>query len=159
MVAVVMAACINEDGGAEYSLAVGDALPAFSVVMSDGTLSGSRELAGKTAVITFFHTECPDCQRELPAVQAVYEQSVAAGADVSFVCIAREELDPAIADYWTANRLTLPYSPQPDRSVYSLFASGGIPRIYVVSPDSKIKAVFTDTDAPTASALAAAIAE
>ena len=54
-----------------------------------------------------------------------------------YICIAREEGEADIVAYWEANHLTLPVSPQPDRRIYSLFASVGIPRVFYAR-DGKI---------------------
>ena len=43
----------------------------------------------------------------------------------------------------------MPYSAQPDRKVYSLFASSIIPRIYAVDENLTIMDAFTDKGMPT----------
>lgn len=57
----------------------------------------------------------------------------------------------------TAERITLPYSAQTDRTVYSLFASSIIPRIYIVSPSLVITHSFTDNPLASYEALMGAI--
>ena len=54
-----------------------------------------------------------------------------------------------IETYWRDNHLTLPYSAQTDRRVYSLFASSGVPRIYTVDSRLTVTAVFDDSSIPT----------
>lgn len=139
--------CVTDDNDGGYALGVGDPLPEFTVTMKDGSTVNSADLAGSVSVISFFHTSCPDCQEEFPILQEAYERSADTG--VRFICIAREQEDPEIEEYWTANGLTLPYSPQPDRRIYSLFASSIIPRTYVVSPDLVITAAFSAENMPT----------
>lgn len=129
-----------------YEIGVGDPLPEFTVVMSTGDTVRSRELRGTTAVIAFFNTDCVDCRRELPRLQEVYDSCSRRGGGVRFMCIAREQDSASIADYWTAHSLTLPFSPQPDRAVYSLFASSFIPRLYVSSPELRILYSAFDVD-------------
>ncbi len=133
---MVMCGCVTEEDDA-WSLSAGDNLPDFSVVMADGDTVTSASLAGSVSVITFFNTGCEDCQRELPELQRAMEIN----PNVTFICIAREEEHESIERFWSDNKLTLRYSPQPDRKVYSLFASAGIPRSYVVSPDLVITSV------------------
>ena len=43
----------------------------------------------------------------------------------------------------------MPYSAQPDRKVYSLFASSIIPRIYAVDENLTIMDAFSDKGMPT----------
>lgn len=137
LVMFVAGSCISEEeqGVPFYEIAVGERLPEFTVVMSDGDTVRSSDLQGTQSVIAFFNTSCGDCRRELPVLQQVYDRCVASGRDVRFLCIAREQDGASIAAYWQKNGLSLPYSPQPDRAVYALFASSNIPRIYVVSSE------------------------
>lgn len=132
--------CIYDDQNA-YELKVGDYLPDFSVEMNDGTRISSSYLKETVSCIVFFHTTCPDCRETLPEVQKLYDRF---SSDVRFVLISREETDASIAGYWKENSLTMPYSAQSDRSVYSIFAQSRIPRVYICSKGGKIEAVFTD---------------
>ena len=124
------------------SLGVGDRLPEFTIVMSTGDTLSTASLAGHTSVITFFSTACEDCRRELPRLQLAMEQH----PNVMFICIARQESDSTIAEFWRSHGLTLPYSPQPDRAIYSLFAESVIPRIYVTGPDLVIRETYDAND-------------
>ena len=115
---------------------VGDRLPRFSVdvITDDGISSFSTErLTGQT-VIVFFNTSCSDCQRELPELNDYY---LARRSEPGFqmVAIAREEGRESIAAFWQAHHLSIPYSPQSDRHIFSLFATQTIPRVYICSAD------------------------
>lgn len=153
----VVTGCINEEEDPPYALQTGDELPAFTVTMNDGSRISSGDLAGTVSVIALFNTSCVDCRNELPVVQAVYGRCVADECGVRFLCIARDEGAESIEAYWAGNGLTLPYSPQYGREVYSLFASEGIPRIYVVSPELTVWAAFSDVDMPSEEKLLAAV--
>ena len=124
---MALAGCVTDEP--EERVAVGDPLPQFAVVLDTGETVTTELLLGRPGAIVFFNTACSDCRRELPEIQKYYE-SVDSG-DFRLICIAREENAESIADYWKTHNLTMPYSPQPDRSVFTLFASQGIPRIYV----------------------------
>lgn len=138
--AFLLSCSMNEGEGkitdSDNLVHVGDTLPRFTVTMHDGTTLSSSALKGKPSLILFFSTTCPDCQRELPHINKRY---LAHGEDTTFVAIAREQSDKEVTDYWTKNFLTLPYSAQTDRAVYSLFARQGIPRIYIVSPHGVVQ--------------------
>lgn len=127
LVSLLSDGCVADNEEPEWSLGVGDALPSFSVTMNDGSVLNSKELTGREAVICFFNTDCPDCQRELPILQKEYNRRE---KDMVYICISREENEGKIADYWHDHGLTLPYSAQTDRRIYNLFANVGIPRIY-----------------------------
>ena len=137
MLLLLLTACVS-DPDEEWSLQPGEQLPDFAITMADGTEVTSQSLKGETTVIFLFNTTCPDCQAEFPRLQAAMEEH----PEVRFLGIARSETDPEIADYWAAHALTLPYSPQKDAAVYHLFASSGIPRVFVVSPDLMITQAY-----------------
>ena len=130
--ALVLTACVSENGQPEFVLQKGDKLPAFAVAMSDGTTVSDRSLRGDSALIVFFDSKCPDCVRELPLVQEYAD----AHPRVKVVCIAREDTAPE--QLWRELELSLPYSPQADRRVYNLFANIGVPRYFLVAPDGRI---------------------
>lgn len=135
---LLLTSCISGSEETGWVLPVGSPLPRFSIVAMDGRTITHEDFAGRTGIIVFFNTTCPDCRRELPRLQQAYADSLAAGSDALFICIAREERAPAIRDYWEREGLTLPVSPQSDRRVYNLFATTGIPRLFVVGPDGRI---------------------
>ena len=162
LTAALMCGCIGENEEKLREIAVGSPLPTFSVTMNDGTTINSTDLSDCVTVLTFFHTSCPDCRKELPKLQKAYDHYSSAAEnnnepEVKFISIARAESEKQISEYWTAQGLTLPYSPQSDRSIYSLFASSIIPRIYIVSTDRKIAFAFSDKNMPTADEIIAAI--
>lgn len=136
--------CIRENVGESIQyVQPGDRLPDFTVELSDGTILSRHSLVGKVSVLVFFHTECPDCQRELPVVQKLYEY-YREDARVEIVCIRREEAADEVAMYWRQHELTLPYSAQPDRNVYALFSEEGIPLVYISDADGIVRYLFTD---------------
>ena len=140
-----MTACVvdgdrDETGADETSvIRVSDRLPSFTVDVIDGssrTLFNSSSLQGQT-VIVFFNTECKDCQRELPKLNDYYLRH-RDEPGFRMVAIAREESQESIAAYWHEHDLSIPYSPQPDRRVYNLFALSTIPRAYRCTADGTV---------------------
>lgn len=155
-VALLCASCIKDkESGAD--LRVGDILPEFIVTMNDGSTVGTEQLKGGIGCIIFFTTACPDCQEILPQVQKVYDEYASKG--VTFAVISREEVSGKVADYWTSEGLTMPYSAQESREIYELFAATRIPRVYVCK-EGVIRTIFTDTPSnPTYEDIKAAIKE
>lgn len=139
--------CVEEDQPANIGIEGGDRLPSFSITMENGEIVTDRTLHGKVGVIEFFNTGCSDCRRMFPVMQELYDEFRDNG-DVEIVAIAREENKESIAAYWEEHDLTIPYSPQPDRTVYNLFATVGIPRIYISDTSGTVRYVLTDTDEP-----------
>lgn len=112
---------------------VGDTLPSFTICLHDSTMLSTADLLGRPSVLVFFATTCPDCQRELPTLNQRYLMH---GRDTAFVLIAREQQDSTVATYWQEHSLSLPFSAQTDRRVYSLFAKRGIPRTYIADSNT-----------------------
>ena len=138
--------CIGDDessaNGAQ-EITVGDSLPAFRVRLMDGEWVSRDSLQGRRSVVCLFNTGCPDCRQELPVVDSLFRRH-GGEADVRFVAIAREEEAETIWAFWDEQKLTLPFSAQPDRTVYSLFAVSRIPRIYLSGPDGIVRFIHTD---------------
>ena len=135
--------CIDEKDDAEgIDLKIGDKIPAFCVMTNKGTVIRTSDLIGSVTVLTFFHTGCPDCRQELPRLQHVAD--VLNDSPVQFLCISREEEASSIEAFWNANGLNLPYSAQPERTLYNLFATSGIPRTFISDAQGIIRYIFTD---------------
>lgn len=151
---LAVSACIRDKIPEGAELGPGDRLPEFSVILDDGSVVSTGDLSGKVSMIVFFHTGCPDCQAELPVIQRIHDEF---SPEAAVLCISREEDASDIAEYWADNGLTLPYSAQKDRTVYSLFARMGVPRVYVSSGDLVIHSVYDDSPMATYEDLAADI--
>ena len=135
---------------------MGDPLPAFSVELNTGATVSTSSLRGKVAAIVFFNTGCPDCREELPVVQQLYDL-YKDNDEVEIVPISREESQASVAAYWEANGLTMPYSAQENRDVYSLFAPSVIPRVYIADKAGIITAIFTDSPVASLETLVEAV--
>lgn len=137
-----------------YSLVhIGDTLPKFCVVMSDGTTMNNQSLKNCVSVIVFFSTACPDCQHELPILNAVYKGFRAKGS-FKLLAISRAEDASSIEKFWSDNQLVIPYSAQTDRIIYNQFATRTIPRIYVTNKSGVVISKFTDQQMPDSLLLA-----
>ena len=141
------------------SLVVGDQLPAFEVTMNDGSVVRTADLKGQPSVVVLFSVDCPDCRHELPEVQKLWDRSrqgelTGNGKPLPIVLIARKNTVEDIEPFWKFSEFTMPYSPQPDRKVYSSFAPSRIPRIYISDASTTIRVAYADTGMPTAETLA-----
>ena len=143
---LIAAGCIKEDyKGAD--LKVGDMIPDFEVVMSDGRVVTDDELKENVSVVMFFHTTCKDCQQALPLMQQIYDEY--ASETVRIVLVSREQNEEDICIYWRENALKMPYSAQKTRKVYEKFARERIPRIYINEKGGIIRHIFTDDPVPS----------
>lgn len=141
------------------SLVVGDQLPEFEVTMNDGTVVRTKDLLGQPSVVVLFSVDCMDCRHQLPEVQKLWDRSrqgelTGNGKPLPIVLIARKNLAEDIEPFWKFAEFSMPYSPQPDRKVYSRFAPSRIPRIYISDASATIRVAYADTGMPTAETLA-----
>ena len=147
---LLAAGCVKEEQkGAD--LKVGDIIPDFEVVMSDGRLVTDDDLKENVSVVMFFHTSCKDCQQALPIMQRIYDEY--ASESLQIVLISRGEDKESICTYWNENCLKMPYSAQNDKRVYRKFAATRIPRIYVNEKGGIIRHIFTDDPVPSYGAI------
>ena len=148
-----VSSCIKEkQTGAD--LVVGDVVPDFTAVMSDGSEVTGAQLREGVSCIVFFTTSCPDCRQVLPHMQRLRNEYQPQG--VRFAFISRAEGAESIREYWIANGYNIPFSAQTDRDIYELFAASRVPRIYICR-DGLIKSIFTDSPTLSYEELAAAI--
>ena len=148
MAVLGLTSCVTEGEPKNTGVSKGDHLPMFSVTLDDGRTLTTHSLRGKMVLIELFNTGCPDCRESLPLINSLYE-NLKDDPSVEIFAIARAEESEELNRYWSENNLTLPYSPQPDRRVYELFATTGIPRIYIADREGIIIAAFGPEDHPT----------
>lgn len=148
----LLVACVTDDDPRNEGVSVGDPLPQFELTLNDGSCISTESLLGKVSVIVFFSTSCPDCQRELPSLETVYRYFEGNEGVVVFA-ISREENAEKVASFWKDHNLTIPYSAQTDRVVYNLFATVGVPRIYISDPANIIVESFDDSNFPSSASL------
>ncbi|NCC10171.1 MAG: TlpA family protein disulfide reductase [Bacteroidia bacterium] len=118
-------------------------MPDFSLRLNDGRLVESDALNGRVSVLVFFTVGCSDCRQQLPVVDALYK-IYRDDPQVTIFAVSRAVPEWEIAPYWKENSFSLPYSAQETRSVYELFASSIVPRIYLSNKHRVVCEVFTD---------------
>lgn len=155
-----ISSCIkdNEDNRVINCVNVGDTVPRFSVSDGKGNTFTSDQFTGKRSLLVFFHTECGDCQRELPLVDSVC-RALSAEEDYLVIAIAREESPEEVETYWQENGFSIPIYIDGDRSVYSLFANMTIPRLYAINEQGQVTWMAIERTDLTAAELTAIIRE
>jgi len=116
---------------------VGGRIPQFTITTLDGERFSSTELKGKIFVLNLWATWCAPCRVEMPRLEReIWKDSNP--NDFAMVAVAREETNEQITAFRKANGFTFPMAADPDRSIFKLFASAGIPRTYVIGRDGTI---------------------
>ena len=116
---------------------VGDDVPEFVVEMFDGQKINIKDLKGKIVLINFWATWCPPCQEELKRVQKDIIDRFK-GKDFVFLAISREESKEQVKKFRERNGYTFPMGLDPERKIYSKFATATIPRNFIIDKKGKI---------------------
>lgn len=121
----------------ETLVKVGDDVPEFVVEMFDGQKINIKDLKGKIVLINFWATWCPPCQEELKRVQKEIIDRFK-GKDFVFLAISREESKEQVKKFRERNGYTFPMGLDPERKIYSKFATATIPRNFIIDKKGKI---------------------
>lgn len=113
-------------------------VPDFNYELSPGMSQSISNLKGKTVLITFFATWCGPCRKELPHIQSDIYNKYKKNPKFELLIIGREHSWDEVNTFRTENKFTMPFSPDPERKIYSKFAAQFIPRNFLISPEGKI---------------------
>jgi len=135
----ITASCISDDSSEIINhINIGDSVPKFSIEGVAGGSFNSTSFTGKRSLLVLFVTTCPDCQRELPVVNRIYD-IVKDNPDILVLGISRGEDRSVIQEYWADAGFSIPAYLDPDRSVFDKFANSTIPRIYIIDENGIVE--------------------
>jgi len=116
---------------------LGQMVPEFSVTTLDGKTIDMQDCRGKIILLNFFATWCGPCLQELPRIESEIWQQYK-NDDLIVVAIGREHTAAQLDTFRQEKKFTLPIAPDPERKIYSLFASIYVPRIFLIDRDGRI---------------------
>ncbi|MGL4364238.1 MAG: TlpA family protein disulfide reductase [Bacteroidales bacterium] len=131
LLAGLVFSCKSKEISKELSL--GEKMPEFSF----NEKLNSVQLKGKYTLITFFATWCPPCQKKLPHFEELYK-TYKEHPNLNFVFVAREQTPAKVDSVWAELGYTMPVHCDEKKEVFTRFASKGIPRSYLFSPDGTL---------------------
>ena len=115
---------------------VGEMAPDFMLRRTDGTTVRLSELRGKVVYVNFWASWCVPCRKELPDIQAIYDEKQAQGLEVLAVNV-KDDSDTATA-FFSGRSLTLPLLLDRDGSVYDQYKLQGLPDSFFVDREGRI---------------------
>ena len=121
----------------------GQQLPEFKMTTQDGNLIASSEFYDKPMLVVEWASWCPDCQKQLPIVQQMYEKY---GEQIHFVLLnmsepGRETKEKA-DQYIKEKGYTFPYYYDEDQGAADLLQVKTIPSMYLVTKQQQVKNVL-----------------
>jgi peroxiredoxin len=113
----------------------------FTLTDLEGKTWSLQGLRGKVVLVNFWATWCPPCRKEMPDLEALYQQFKERG--LLILAISDEDISkvqPFIAEHHT----TYPILLDPGRKVHELFQVSGIPKSFIYDRDGKLVAQAID---------------
>ncbi|MGQ7868544.1 TlpA family protein disulfide reductase [Sunxiuqinia sp. sy24] len=134
---VILTSCQSEENKTTL-VKVGQQVPLFTFTDNSGTEKPVTELKGQVVMITFFATWCGPCLKELPHIQQDIFEKYQNNANFTLLVIGREHTPEELTKFKEDKDFSLEFIADPERKIYSNFATQFIPRNFLVNQDGKI---------------------
>ncbi len=112
--------------------------PDFNFEVKPGELKKLSDYKGKVILITFFATWCGPCRAELPYVEKDIYKKYAGNGNFELLIFGREHDWATVNKFKADQKFTMPFYPDPERKIFTLYASQNIPRNFVIDKSGKI---------------------
>lgn len=150
LIAAALFACFSlyaqtpeEDPDIQYGaelLKPGTPAPEFQLNDLEGKAVKLSDFRGKTVVLVFWASWCPDCRKEVPELKEMYSKH---GREVQFVSISYDREFQRLKDFAAEKELPGVQLFDPEGMKKSKVGSDyhvkWIPSLYVIGPDGKVK--------------------
>jgi peroxiredoxin len=123
----------------EFTLVkVSDKAPDFSFATENGQAKKLSDLKGKVVWINFFATWCGPCRQELPHLQKEVYDKLKNNKNFELIILGREHKWEEINKFTSENKFDMPFYPDIERKVFSLYAKQNIPRNFIIDKEGKV---------------------
>ncbi len=116
----------------------GDKVPAFSFLDETGTMQHMASYRGKTVMLVFFATWCGPCRKELQALHNHVLPPYKGNKNFEVLIFGREHSQEEVSKFKNDHNYFMPFYADPDRKIYSLFATSYIPRCFIIDPEGTV---------------------
>lgn len=111
---------------------IGDKTPDFKLEISKGKIVGINDYKGKVVLVNFFATWCGPCREELPHIEKEIWEKYKSNSKLVVLTIGREHKWEELEAFSEKQGLALPLYPDPNRTIFSKFATQSIPRSFLI---------------------------
>ncbi|MBQ6653395.1 MAG: TlpA family protein disulfide reductase [Prevotella sp.] len=141
---VVCTACLSfaQDADEKYAtelLKPGTEAPEFTLKTADGTEVSLSDFKGKTVVLDFWASWCPDCRKDIPEMKRLHE---AYGDKVAFVSVSfdtdKERWTKCISDNKMAWTHVSPLAKWKETDVSKAYHVNWIPSMYIIDAEGRV---------------------
>lgn len=133
----------EEDPDVQYGstlLAPGTQAPDFGLNDLSGNPVRLSDFAGKTVLLQFWASWCPDCRAEIPQIKKMF--AAADPQQYAFVAVSFDKTQDALQSFAAENELpgVQLYDPagKKESAVAESYGVKWIPSLYVIGPDGKV---------------------
>jgi peroxiredoxin len=116
----------------------GQKAPDFTFEIAPGKTAKLSDLNGKVIWINFFATWCGPCRLELPHLQKEVFDKYKNNDDFVLIILGREHGWEEVNKFKTEQGFTMPFYPDPERKVFSIYANQNIPRNFIIDKNGNI---------------------
>lgn len=116
-----------------------ESLPEFTLATFDGGAVSRATLLGKPALIIFWNTWCPDCMRELPAIDRLSRRLAPQGVAVLAVNTALNDSERKARAYWKKQGYAFPAGFDASFEVGKAFKVLGVPTVLLADAKGVVR--------------------
>jgi peroxiredoxin len=116
----------------------GQKAPDFTYETAPGKTAKLSDLKGKVVWINFFATWCGPCRQELPHLQKEVYNKLKNNKNFELIILGREHSWEEINKFKTEQKYTMPFYPDIEQNIFSLYAKQNIPRNFIIDKEGKI---------------------
>jgi peroxiredoxin len=116
----------------------GQKAPDFTYETAPGKTAKLSDLKGKVVWINFFATWCGPCRQELPHLQKEVFDKHKNNENFVLLIFGREHDWATVNKFKTEQKYTMPFYPDIERKIFSLYAKQNIPRNFIIDKDGKV---------------------
>lgn len=156
--ALLATSCIKEQEESSDDttlVSVGQMAPDFTVEMLDGDTIRLSDLRGDVVLLTFWDPRCPTCVQLMDVSEERIVKRID-GKGIHYLPISRGYTREYMEEYCASHDYLLPIGLDPQKTIYSLYASMYVPRSFLIDKQGIIRHLYVEYELSTLPAILSA---